>query len=69
MSKEQGADFSAFQLKVCCEAYFAHAPLNNIELPIRLNASCYSFSIAPNDLSVAFWVSVNPLACVIFIRS
>jgi hypothetical protein len=69
MSKKHGATFSVFQLKVCCEAYFAHAPSSDMELLMRLSASCYSFAIAPNDLSVAFWTSVNPFTWVIFIRS
>ena len=69
MSKKHGTAFPMFQLKVRCEAYFAHAPLNNIELLMRLNAPCYPFSIAPSDLSVAFWASVSPFTWVIFIRS
>jgi hypothetical protein len=35
MSKMQGTAFPTFQLKVCCEAYLAHAPFNNIELPVN----------------------------------
>jgi len=30
---------------------------------------CSSSSIAPNNLRVAFWPSINPFTCVIFIRS
>jgi hypothetical protein len=40
-----------------------------IELPIRLSASYYSLSIAPNKLSVAIWTSVNPSTCEMFMPS